>query len=161
MVRASRGSAEPVPASPQLPPSMRDRVPFLLFRASASSQALANEMLSEMALDARQVGILTIVTEFEPKTQKALADALGIDRTTMVNLIDDLEGKGYAERRRHPADRRAFLIHPTESGRAAKLAAVQILDRQQRRFLSPLTTAERRQLAALLKRLDQPRPERP
>jgi|SRR5271165_863251 len=157
MARAP-GSGDPLPASvpPELPPSMRDRVPFLLFRASAMSYALANEMLSEMALDARQVGILTIVTEFEPKTQKALADALGIDRTTMVNLLDDLEDKGHVERHRHPADRRAFLIHPTESGRIAKLAAVQILDRQQRNFLAPLTTAERSQLASLLKRLGRP-----
>jgi DNA-binding MarR family transcriptional regulator len=94
-----------------------------------------------------------MVTELEPKTQKALADALGIDRTTMVVLLDDLEDKGYVARQRHPRDRRAFLVHPTDSGRAAKVAAVRLLDEQQRRFLAPLTPAERRQLAALLTRL--------
>ena len=106
-----------------------------------------------MALSARQAGILTLVTELEPMTQKALGDALRIDRTTMVTLLDDLEGKGYVTRQRHPRDRRAFLVHPTDSGRAAKLAAVRILDEQQRLFLAPLTPAERRQLAALLTRL--------
>jgi DNA-binding MarR family transcriptional regulator len=50
-------------------------------------------------------------------------------------------------------DRRAFLVHPTDSGRAAKAAAVRILDEQQRLFLAPLNTAERKQLAALLTRL--------
>ncbi len=59
---------------------MRDRVPFLLYRASEISHSLANEMLAEMALSARQAGILTMVTELEPMTQKALADALRIDR---------------------------------------------------------------------------------
>lgn len=71
----------------------------------------------------------------------------------MVALLDDLEHKGYVERQRHPRDRRAFLVHPTEPGRTAKVAAVRILDEQQRRFLAPLTPAERRQLAALLTRL--------
>jgi len=137
----------------ELPPSMRDRVPFLLFRASQASLSLANQMLAEIALCARQVGILTMVTELEPMTQKALADALRIDRTTMVALLDDLEAKGYVARQRHPRDRRAFLVHPTGPGRAAKIDAVRILDEQQRRFLAPLTPAERRQLAVLLKRL--------
>ena len=139
--------------APGLPPSMRDRVPFLLYRASEISQSLANEMLAETALSARQVGILTMVTELGPMTQKALGDALRIDRTTMVTLLDDLEDRGYVARQRHPRDRRAFLVHPTDSGRAAKIAAVRILDEQQRRFLAPLTPAERRQLAALLTRL--------
>jgi MarR family transcriptional regulator, lower aerobic nicotinate degradation pathway regulator len=155
MARApdSRGR-RPVAGEPTaLPPSMRDRVPFLLFRASQMSLSLANQMLADIGLCARQAGILTMVTELEPMTQKALGNALGIDRTTMVALLDDLEGKGYVARQRNPRDRRAFLVHPTDSGRAAKAAAVRILDEQQRRFLTPLTPAERRQLADLLVRL--------
>jgi DNA-binding MarR family transcriptional regulator len=74
----------------------------------------------------------------------------------MVALLDDLEDQGYVVRQRHPRDRRAFLVHPTDSGRAAKAAAVRILDDQQRRFLAPLNAAERRQLAVLLKRLHAP-----
>lgn len=155
MVRASDGRGRrPVAAKPvALPPSMRDRVPFLLYRAAEESHALANQMLADMELSARQAGILTMVTELEPMTQKALGDALRIDRTTMVALLDDLERKGYVTRQRHPRDRRAFLLHPTDSGRAAKATAVRILDEQQRRFLAPLTPAERGQLAALLTRL--------
>lgn len=150
---------KPAASPPALPPSMRDRVPFLLYSASQISHSLANEMLAEIALSARQAGILTMVTELEPMTQKALGDALRIDRTTMVSLLDDLEDKGYVARQRHPRDRRAFLVHPTGSGRAAKIAAVRILDEQQRRFLAPLNAAERRQLAALLTRLHrQPAP---
>ena len=155
MARAhdSRGRGPAAAAPAALPPSMRDRVPFLLFRASQASLLLANQMLADIGLCARQAGILTMVTELQPMTQKTLADALGIDRTTMVSLLDDLEDKGYVTRQRHPRDRRAFLVHPTESGLAAKAAAVQILNRQQRRFLAPLTPAERRQLAGLLTRL--------
>jgi DNA-binding MarR family transcriptional regulator len=125
MARTPSSRSRPQAAGPAaLPPSMRDRVPFLLYSASQISHSLANQMLAEMALSARQAGILTMVTELEPMTQKALADALRIDRTTMVTLLDDLEDKGYVARQRHPRDRRAYLVHPTNSGRTAKIAAV-------------------------------------
>jgi MarR family transcriptional regulator, lower aerobic nicotinate degradation pathway regulator len=152
------GESEPERAA--LPPSMRDRIPFLLYRAAEQSHSLANDMLARAELTARQVGILTLVIEREPMTQKALGDLLRIDRTTMVALIDDLEGKGLVVRQRHPHDRRAFLVWPTESGRAAKVEAIAILDEQQHDFLAPLTAAEQRQLGALLKRLQRP-PKRP
>jgi MarR family transcriptional regulator, lower aerobic nicotinate degradation pathway regulator len=132
---------------------MRGRVPFLLYRAAEASHVLANQMLAEVGLAARQAGILTMVSELEPMTQQALADALRIDRTTMVALIDDLEQRGLAVRKRHPRDRRAFLICPTDAGRAAKKTAVAILDEQQRRFLAPLSQEERLHLGELLNRL--------
>lgn len=155
MVRApdSRGRERAAAEPAALPPSMRDRVPFLLYRAAEESHALANQMLAGMALSARQAGILTMVAGAGAHDPKGAGRRLRIDRTTMVALLDDLEGKGYVVRQRHPRDRRAFLVHPTDSGRAAKAAAVRILDEQQRRFLAPLTPAERRQLAALLTRL--------
>jgi DNA-binding MarR family transcriptional regulator len=152
-VPPGRGSGQRSAGIPELPPSMRDRVPFLLFRASQISLATANRMLAPIGLNARHVGILTMVTELAPMTQKALGQALGIDRTTVVTLLDELAGMGYVVRQRHPHDRRAFLVQPTSSGRDAKIAAVRILDEQQRLFLAPLTAAERGQLASLLKRI--------
>jgi DNA-binding MarR family transcriptional regulator len=148
-------------AAAALPPSMRDRVPFLLFRAAQASLALANQMLAGIGLCARQAGILTMITELGPMTQRGLGQVLRVDRTTMVALLDDLEAKGYVARQRHPRDRRAFLIHPTPTGRAAKTDAVRILDRQQDRFLHGLTRAEREQLSALLKRLHESLPSTP
>jgi MarR family transcriptional regulator, lower aerobic nicotinate degradation pathway regulator len=123
------------------------------YRAAEEFHALANAMLSVLGLAARQVGILTIVCETGPMTQKALGDALRIDRTTMVSLIDDLEKKQLVRRLRHPTDRRAFLIEPTKQGRSAKAKAIRILDRQQEEFLSPLDSDERHQLGELLQRL--------
>jgi len=151
MAEPRPASQGPEPERDALPPSMRDRVPFLLYRAAEQSHSLANDMLARMELNARQV------TEREPMTQKALGDMLRIDRTTMVTLIDDLERKGLVVRQRHPRDRRAFLVWPTEPGRTAKTEAVAILDEQQHCFLAPLTAAERQQLAALLKRLQPPK----
>jgi|SRR5215472_1356890 len=156
MMAERQAAAGPVPGGQALPPSMRDRTTFLLYRAGELSHSMANEMLAPIRLTARQVGILTLVIELEPMNQKALGDQLRIDRTTMVTLIDDLEEKGYVSRRRHPGDRRAFLIEPTAAGRSAKVQAIKILDEQKRRFLAPLTPDQQEQLLAFLKLLQRP-----
>ncbi|HXP18494.1 MAG TPA: MarR family winged helix-turn-helix transcriptional regulator [Streptosporangiaceae bacterium] len=74
----------------------------------------------------------------EPGSQLALARHLGVDRTVMTYLLDDLEGAGLIERRPDRADRRARRIAPTAKGRE-QLAE---LDRR-------LATAEQRLLAGL------------
>ena len=114
MAERNRSPRAAEPEREGLPPSMRDRVPFLLYRAAELSHALANDMLARIQLTARQVGILTLVVEWEPMTQKALGEMLRIDRTSMVGLVDDLERKGYVIRQRHPRDRRAFLHVPPD-----------------------------------------------
>jgi DNA-binding MarR family transcriptional regulator len=141
------------PEARDLPPSMRVRVPFLLYRTAQASHALANEMLAEIGLAARHVGILTLITEREAMTQTALGAELEVDRTTMVELLDQLEERGLVERQRHPTDRRAFMIHATDAGRATKTEAIRILDQQQAAFLAPLSGPERRVLADILNRL--------
>lgn len=132
---------------------MQTRVPFLLYRTAQASHALANRMLAEIGLTARQVGILTLITEREPMTQTALGGELEVDRTTMVELLDRLEEQGLVERRRRPDDRRAFMIHPTKAGLAAKENAIRILDQQQATFLEPLSERDREVLGELLNRL--------
>src|SRR5215471_18505314 len=99
---------------------MRDRISFLLYRNAITATALADEILRELGLTARAVGILTLVTEGEPMTQRAMGATLGIDKSTMVLLLDDLEAKGLVNRIRHPEDRRAFFIEPTAAGISAQ-----------------------------------------
>ena len=49
-------------------------------------------------------------------TQQQLGRAIGMDPSSMVSTIDELEAKGWVERRRHPTDRRAYALHITERG---------------------------------------------
>lgn len=137
-----------------LPPSMRDRLPYLLYRAAAASTTMVDAALRAIQLTARQVGILTLVVESHPMTQRQLGSTIGVDRTTMVALLDDLEAKGLIERRRHSSDRRAFLIHPTAPGIEAQAAAIKVLDERAQVFLQPLSESQRSQLADLLRRLE-------
>ena len=56
MTEPYRAAEETEPEREALPPSMRDRIPFLLYRAAEQSHSLANDMLARTGLTARQVG---------------------------------------------------------------------------------------------------------
>src|SRR3954463_6352379 len=58
--------------------------------------------------------VLAAAAGIEPRRQLSLAHQLGIDRTVMTYLVDDLEQAGVVERKPDPADRRARLIVATE-----------------------------------------------
>lgn len=59
------------------------------------------------------------VLQGDRPTQQALANHLGIDRTVMTYLIDDLEQSGLVERRLNPDDRRQRQVVATDRGRKA------------------------------------------
>ena len=139
---------KPVPAKRQT-----GRVGQLLFVAQQAAQALAIERLEPLGLSPRAWGVLSTLAESGPLTQIELATTMSIDRTAMVYLIDELEAQALVERVRSPRDRRAFLIHLTQSGREAQRRAAAALDGAAETLLTPLTAAERRQLVDLLARV--------
>ena len=61
--------------------------------------------------------VLAAAARGDPASQLALAQHLGVDRTVMTYLLDDLEQAGLIERRPDPADRRARRIVATTAGR--------------------------------------------
>ncbi len=85
--------------------------------------------------------------------EHALGAQLGIDRTTVVELIDDLEKQGVVERRRNPADRRSYALHLTAKGRTVQKRATKAFDAAVDEFFGPLTSAERKALADMLTRM--------
>jgi DNA-binding MarR family transcriptional regulator len=62
--------------------------------------------------------VLCAAARDEPGSQAAMAQRLGIDRTVMTYLLDDLEGAGLVERQPDPADRRSRRVVATARGRA-------------------------------------------
>jgi DNA-binding MarR family transcriptional regulator len=61
--------------------------------------------------------VLSAAARDEPGSQAALAARLGIDRTVMTYLLDDLVSAGLVERRQDPCDRRTRLVVATDHGR--------------------------------------------
>src|SRR5437879_11959864 len=93
------------------------RVGQLLAVAAQAAQTLATERLEPLGLSPRAWGVLSTLVESGPQTQIELATATATDRTAMVYLLDELEGRELVERMATPDQRRSYLIHLTQPGR--------------------------------------------
>lgn len=94
--------------------------------------------------------VLAAVTHDAPPTQAALASRLGIDRTVMTYLLDELAGCGLVERRPDPSDRRARRIVVTDHGRAVLADLDARVRGAEDELLAGLDPAERTALRRLL-----------
>jgi DNA-binding MarR family transcriptional regulator len=114
---------------------------------------VAKEAFGDLPGGARGYQVLRYAAGEAPATQLALAQQLGIDRTVMTYLLDDLERAGVAERRPDPADRRARRVAATAEGRArlAKLDAR--LREAEDVVLQPLSGEEAAAFRGMLQRL--------
>src|SRR5436190_19955279 len=118
----------------------------LFFRLWRASHTRIAEALESIGLTPALFGLLNILGAREGAIQQEISSAMGIDPSTMVSLIDELESAGLAERRPHPTDRRAREVAITPKGRRllgrARRMAFQVEDE----VLRGLTAAERREL---------------
>ena len=135
-----------------IPPSVADRPGALLVIAARTGQELARRRLAPMGLSVQMCGVL-IRLAAGAVSQHDLGEQLSIDRTTVVELIDDLERRGYVERRRNPADRRSYLLTLTPRGRTFQKRATRVFDGAADDFFGPLAPAERRAIADMLRRM--------
>ena len=96
---------------------------------------------------------LAAVVHAEQPSQLALATHLGIDRTVMTYLIDDLVGAGLVERRPNPADRRQRRIAATADGAGAYVDLERRVRAAEDALLGALDAGERQALRLLLRRV--------
>lgn len=89
------------------------------------------------------------------RTQAALAEAIGADKTRIIPTLDELQQRGYIERRPDPDDRRVRLLEITPAGRDVKNAVQADVQRGEERWLSELTTEERDVFLRALERLSE------
>jgi len=153
MVSDTEHSRKPAGARGGLPPALTDRIGFLLGRAHLAHLEIAAPLLGKLGLAGKEMGALAILVSEGPASQQQLSQRQGIDRTTMVAVVDALEHEGLVERRRDPTDRRAYSLHPTAKGRRALSRANEAAERAEDQFLAPLSPPERTQLKAFLRRL--------
>ncbi len=115
---------------------------WLLSRASHGLTTEFTAALEDLGISPRAHSVLfTAMTgEF---TQTEIARMVGLDKTTMVVTVDELEAAGLAERRPSSTDRRARVIVVTDAGVRLVLAAEEVLDRVRDDVLSVLEPDDR------------------
>ena len=126
---------------------------FLLSRVGAAVRAGFKDVLAGWGIRPQQYLILLILDGGGGASQQELCAAAGIDSGNMVELLDGLEGLGYASRSRDPGDRRRYAVTMTDRGKSALAELRQAVGEYTAGFLSPLTGPERRRLTGLLGKL--------
>ena len=134
-------------------PQLRARLGYLLKHAFFELEELHTVHLARGAVNVRELSVLLLLDGREPESQQQAAGRLGVDRTTMVGLLDALEGKGLVARQPDPADRRRNVVVLTSAGRRALKEAKAASDKAERELLADLSSAEARQLRDLLARV--------
>lgn len=120
---------------------------------------LTKALHTEIGIPLRDHWVLTFIAENADLTQKKVGDALGIDRSEVVRLIDTLERAELVERTRDGKDRRKYRLRITEAGRKQCKRTDKIIAEATARVLAPLDADEQAALHRLVRTaLDEPPP---
>lgn len=126
---------------------------FLLARLGVGFKARALATIERAGFDAYDYSVLAILDEGARETQARIADALRLDPSRLVALLDSLEQRGLVARQRDPNDRRRHVVSITEAGRQ-QLSQLRAIARElEEEFLAPLDPESRETLHMLLSKL--------
>ena len=121
-------------------------------RALSIVQSDFARTLSALDLRAVSFSALSIIVAEPGLTQTQLADALQIERSNLVTIIDELAGRGLILRTAVVGDRRRYSLMPTEAGKDLAMAAQEKAGEHEARLFGCLTATERRELQRILRK---------
>lgn len=142
----ARRAGDPVPAV------LRDDVGHALARVAQALGSHELLALHELGLDLRSYAVLALAAE-TALGQVEISDLTGVDRSTVVSVVDRLEQAGLVVRRPSTRDRRMRIVEPTDEGRRLARTAVDRVRALEATFMSPLEDAERDVFLAGVRRL--------
>lgn len=132
---------------------LTERTGFLSHKMGCLLQKEIESGLARFGINSRSYLVLAGVDQDPPPSQQDLSRLLNIDPTTIVGVIDELEGAGLVTRSRNTVDRRRYNLLLTDVGRATLDEAHEAMDGASLAFFAPLTPDELKQFHLLLKRL--------
>jgi DNA-binding MarR family transcriptional regulator len=153
---SAAASGPAAPGAPE-PPVGRGRLAGLLGyhlrRAEVAAMQNFGRHLGRANVSPGQLGVLLTIEANPGINQTRVGRGLGIDRSTLVALIDRLESRGFVARKPAPSDRRSHALSLTRAGEQFLAALLPDLARHEAEIAAALSAADRRRLIALLARV--------
>src|SRR6186713_314950 len=133
------------------PPGIAKRWPTLLMiKLGRITMHRFTEALEPFGIRPRHVAALIELRDRGELTQQALCGQLHLAPTNLVAILNELEERGYAKRRRDPEDRRRHLVEVSNKGVAVIEKVSEVMDGVEEDLLDGLEPGEREQLEGLL-----------
>ncbi|MEU8308787.1 MarR family transcriptional regulator [Actinomadura sp. NPDC048955] len=128
-------------------------VAFLLAQLGAHGAGRFAERIAELDLTPPQAGLLRMLAAAPGRSQRELADQLGMPPSRFVPFADELEQRGLIERRRNPEDRRLYALYLTDRGFVLLARLAEASAAHEREMCQALSPDERLEVKALLERV--------
>jgi DNA-binding MarR family transcriptional regulator len=141
------------PAQLPLPDELLAKSGFLMVRLAMGFKARAIDALEGAGFSQYHYSVLALLGEQPRKAQSAMAEALGVDPSQLVGVLDALEDRGLVERRRDPDDRRRHVVSLTTKGRGELTKLRKTIDRLEDELFAPLDAPTRKAFHETLLRL--------
>ena len=130
-----------------------DLIGYHLRRAQLAVYQDFSAVMDGADLTPGQFGVLALIDANPGLSQTRLGEILGIDRSTVVGVIDKLESRGLVERAAHPKDRRAHALQLSPAGAKRFNELARRVRGHENRIARRLTAPERALLIGLLQRI--------
>src|SRR5436189_5174708 len=141
----------PKETSKSRPPGIAQQWPTLLMiKLGRITMHRFSEALDPFGIKPRHVAALIELRDRGELTQQSLCGQLHLDPTNLVAILNDLEQRGYATRRRDPQDRRRHLVQVSKKGIAVIEKVSEVMDGVEDDLLDGFDPGEREQLERLL-----------
>ena len=141
----------PTEADTRRPPQIAKQWPTLLMiKLGRITLHRFTQAVEPLGLRPRHVAALIELRDRGEQTQQALCSQLHLDPTNLVAILNELEERGLATRRRDPEDRRRHLVEISKKGVALVEKASQVMDEVEDELLEGLDPADRKRFESLL-----------
>ncbi len=132
---------------------LSELIGYNLRRAQVSLFQGLQTVLAQFDVTPGQFGVLYLIHRNPGASQSDLGAALGIDRSSMVAVIDRLEKRGLVVRAPSPEDRRSYALQLSANGEEVVRRMVPLVEQHDRAIARLLSDAEQAELLGLLRRI--------